>query len=51
VGRWGLSTPGRYLHDVWVDDGLAYLSYWDDGMVVLDVGNGIRERDAGAPSW
>jgi hypothetical protein len=42
VGRWGLRTPGRYLHDVWVDDGLAYLSYWDDGLVVLDVGNGIR---------
>jgi hypothetical protein len=47
VGRWGLRTPGRYLHDVWVDDGLAYLSYWDDGMVVLDVGNGIR---GGSPS-
>ncbi|MBA4158939.1 MAG: hypothetical protein H0X65_15890 [Gemmatimonadetes bacterium] len=47
VGRWGLTTPGRYLHDVWVDDGLAYLSYWDDGMVVLDVGNGIRN---GSPS-
>jgi hypothetical protein len=41
VGRWGLRTPGRYLHDVWVDDGLAYLSYWDDGMVILDVGNGV----------
>lgn len=47
VARWGVRTPGRYLHDVWVDDGLAYLSYWDDGMVVLDVGNGIR---GGAPS-
>jgi hypothetical protein len=42
VSRWGLETPRRYLHDVWVEDGLAYLSYWDDGMVVLDVGNGIR---------
>jgi len=46
VGRWGVNTPGRYLHDVWVDDGLAYLSYWDDGMVVLDVGNG---RWGGSP--
>lgn len=42
VGRWGLTTPGRYLHDVWVKDGLAYLSYWDDGLVILDVGHGIR---------
>ena len=43
VGRWGIrSLFGKYLHDVWVDDGLAYLAYWDDGLVVLDVGNGIR---------
>jgi hypothetical protein len=47
VARWGVRTPGRYLHDVWVDNGLAYLSYWDDGMIVLDVGNGIRD---GSPS-
>lgn len=44
VGRWGVRRGfGKYLHDVWVDDGLAYLSYWDDGLVVLDVGKGIRE--------
>lgn len=43
VGRWGLpATPNKYLHDVWVADGLAYVSYWDDGLVILDVGNGIR---------
>lgn len=43
VGRWGIRQNfGKYLHDVWVDDGLAYLSYWDDGLVVLDVGKGIR---------
>jgi hypothetical protein len=43
IGRWGISSrAGKYLHDVWVEDGLAYLSYWDDGLVVLDVGNGIR---------
>jgi hypothetical protein len=49
VGRWGVRTPGRYLHDVWVDGGLAYLSYWDDGMVVLDVGNGIRNGSPERP--
>ena len=38
----GVSTAGRYLHDVQVVDGLAYLAYWRDGLVILDVGNGIK---------
>jgi len=42
VGEWGLPKEGRYLHDVTILDGLAYLSYWDDGMVILDVGNGVK---------
>jgi len=42
VGRWGLDRRGRYLHDVSVMDGLAYLSYWNDGVVILDVGAGIK---------
>jgi hypothetical protein len=29
------------LHDVYVRDGLAFLSHWDAGLVILDVGNGI----------
>jgi len=36
------TTAGRYLHDVQVKDGLAYLAYWRDGLIILDVGNGIR---------
>jgi hypothetical protein len=44
VARW--QTPrteaGRMLHDIDVQDGLAYLSYWNDGLVILDVGNGIK---------
>ncbi len=44
VARW--ETPrteaGRMLHDIDVQDGLAYLSYWNDGLVILDVGNGIK---------
>ncbi len=38
----GVSTAGRYLHDVQVIDGLAYLAYWRDGLVILDVGNGVK---------
>jgi hypothetical protein len=33
---------GRYLHDLQVKDGLAYLAYWRDGLIILDVGNGIK---------
>jgi hypothetical protein len=29
------------LHDVYVRDGLAFLSHWNAGLVVLDVGNGM----------
>ncbi len=38
VGRWGLDVAGRSLHDVWVQEGVAYLSYLGDGLVILDVG-------------
>ena len=33
---------GRYLHDLQVKDGLAYLAYWRDGLIILDVGNGMK---------
>ncbi len=44
VARWETprSPAGRMLHDIDVRDGLAYLSYWNDGLVILDVGNGIK---------
>jgi hypothetical protein len=38
---------GRTLHDIDVQDGLVYASYWNDGLVILDVGNGIK---GGSPS-
>ena len=49
VARWQTetATPTRYLHDIDVRDGIAYLSYWDDGLVMLDVGNGMK---GGSPS-
>ncbi len=49
VAQWRTprSEAGRTLHDVDVRDGLAYLSYWNDNLVILDVGNGIK---GGSPS-
>ena len=49
VSRWVTGRPveGRSLHDIDVRDGLAYLSYWNDGLVVLDIGNGSH---GGTPS-
>ena len=38
----GFTMAGRYLHDVQVIDGLAYLAYWRDGAIILDVGNGVK---------
>ena len=38
----GEEIAGRYLHDLQVKDGLAYLAYWHDGLVILDVGAGIK---------
>jgi len=51
VGRWQTeqTEAGRYVHDVAVTDGLAYLSYWNDGLVILDVGNGIKGGSPAAP--
>src|ERR1043166_340846 len=56
VARWQTESPtvgtirtkegeqiaGRYLHDLQVKDGLAYLAYWHDGLVILDVGAGLK---------
>lgn len=55
VGSWRLPSrefPGvppmpRTLRDVMVRDGLAYLAYGRDGLVILDVGQGSR---GGSPS-
>ena len=38
----GEQIAGRYIHDLQVKDGLAYLAYWHDGLVILDVGAGIK---------
>jgi hypothetical protein len=44
VGRYRpRQTPaGVMLHDIDVQNGLVYASWWNDGLVILDVGNGIK---------
>jgi len=41
------ADAGRMLHDIDVQHGLVYASWWNDGLVILDVGNGIK---GGSPS-
>jgi hypothetical protein len=38
----GDHIAGRYIHDLQVKDGLAYLAYWHDGLIILDVGKGLK---------
>ena len=38
-----------FLHDVYVRDGLAFLSHWDAGLIILDVGNGVKGGSPTAP--
>ena len=50
AGTWKTGNrpeAGRTLHDIDVQDGLAYLSNWNDGLVILDIGNGMA---GGSPS-
>jgi hypothetical protein len=46
VTSFELENPGHSIHDVWVEDGIAYSSNWEDGVVLVDVGNGVA---GGAP--
>ncbi len=53
IGTWEL-RPGdtnKYLHDVWSDGQYAYLSYWNDGVVILDVGAGTHGGTAREPAF
>ena len=47
VGRFELDTPGHSIHDVWVQDGIAWSSNWTDGVVAVDIGGGGK---GGAPN-
>ncbi|MGF1668999.1 MAG: LVIVD repeat-containing protein [Balneolaceae bacterium] len=46
VSKFELDTPGRAIHDVWIEHGIAYSSNWQDGIVVVDVGS---DREANTP--
>jgi hypothetical protein len=50
VGRWGLDKERKVLHDVYVHEGYAYLSYWNDGLVMLDAGAGTHGGTPRAPT-
>ena len=47
VGMFELGKEGQSIHDVWIEDGIAYSSNWADGVYLVDVGNGIA---GGSPS-
>ncbi len=47
VGSYKVDAPSPSIHDVWVEDGLAYSSNWSDGVHIVDVGNGMAN---GSPS-
>ena len=66
IARWQLESPlarsitlpqgeafmaGRYLHDVYAKDGFLYMGYWRDGLVVLDIGNGIKGGSPANPKF
>jgi hypothetical protein len=66
IARWQLENPmatsitlpegqtvmaGRYLHDVYAKDGFLYMGYWRDGLVVLDIGNGIKGGSPASPKF
>lgn len=47
VGSYQIFQPGASIHDVWVENGIAYSSNWRYGLHLVDVGNGIK---GGSPS-
>ena len=51
VGRWAIDDAPRSLHDVIVQDGYAYVSYWDDGAITLDVGAGTHGGTPRQPTF
>jgi hypothetical protein len=42
VASYEVNTPSHSIHDVWVQDGIAYSSNWRNGLHLVDVGNGIK---------
>ena len=45
------ATAGVFLHDVWVQDDIAYLSYWDAGLVLLNISDPANPTFLGDSSY
>ncbi len=50
-GRWSSGSPGRYIHDLIFEDDIGYLSYWDDGMIIIDVGGAGKGGNLDEPKF
>lgn len=50
VSFFQLDEPGAGIHDVWVVDGIAYASQWQDGVILVDVGNGMAGGSLAKPT-
>ncbi|MEX2363958.1 MAG: hypothetical protein WD597_10050, partial [Balneolaceae bacterium] len=48
VSKFELETPGHSIHDVWIQDGIAYSSNWSDGVVAVDIGSNTSADMPGA---
>lgn len=48
VSKFELDTPGHAIHDVWIQDGIAYSSNWGDGIVAVDIGSNTSADMPGA---
>ena len=47
VGVFELNTAGHAIHDVWIENGIAYSSNWRDGIVAVDIGgNTSNEKES-----
>ena len=46
VGVFELNTAGHAIHDVWIENGIAYSSNWRDGIVAVDIGGStLNEKE------
>jgi hypothetical protein len=50
-GPEGERVAGRMLHDIYAKDGLLYLGYWRDGLLILDIGAGIKGGRPDSPKF
>jgi hypothetical protein len=41
--------PNYGIHDTYVRDGIAFVSAWNSGILIYDIGNGIRHGSPAAP--